>query len=535
MFVLRKSQRFRVALPLKFTLSISVLIVLTSLTLGWSFSRNAVALIKAALMERGRSLARNLSYNSEYGVLIANRNILQQLVDGVIKEEDVLYAVVQNENGEALAAARSTQLPILPPRDVERKPLLDVSWSTTTTRAYEIHWGDETFYEITFPVRTQEVKREREEIGLLMDETLGSASVAVSDKNIGLAAVGMSLSQKRVNATIIAIYRNIALLTLLVICAGIAVTVLLVRVIAGPINELATAAKHIAEGDLTSQVAVKSRDEIGELANSFNRMAQAIEQRQNELKQSNAQLEAASQHKSQFLANMSHELRTPLNAIIGFSGILRNEADTHVSPEERREFLGNILTSGKNLLDLINEILDLSKIEAGKEILRLSEFAVPPVLEMARDTVKPLAERKRIRIDMTIDPALSTITADEIKFKRILYNLLSNAIKFTPEGGSVSMRALRNGNAAEFSVTDTGIGIRPEDHERIFKEFEQVEMSAERRFDGTGLGLTLAKKLVELHGGKIWLASEVGKGSTFAFTLPLDSATAGNARSAPAV
>jgi signal transduction histidine kinase len=318
------------------------------------------------------------------------------------------------------------------------------------------------------------------------------------------------------------------LLTLLVICAGIAVTVLLVRVIAGPINELATAAKRIAEGDLTSQVAIKSRDEIGDLATSFNRMAEAIEQRQNELKQFNAQLEAASQHKSQFLANMSHELRTPLNAIIGFSGILRNETVSRVSAEERREFLENILTSGRHLLDLINEILDLSKIEAGKDFLNLAEFPVPAVLGIACDTVMPLAETKRIRIDISIDPALSTITADEIKFKRILYNLLSNAIKFTPEHGSVGMQARRYGNQAEFSVTDTGIGIRPEDRERIFKEFEQVEMSAERRFEGTGLGLTLAKKMVELHGGRIWVESELGKGSTFAFVLPLNGATAPN-------
>ena len=542
MFMLWKSGKFRVALPLKFTLSISVLIVLTSLTLGWFFSRNAVELIKAGLMERGRSLVRNLAYNSEYGVLIANRNILQQLVEGVIKEEDVLYVVVHNEEGEALAAARSAQLPILPPRDVERRQLRDVSWASTPARAYQIHWGNETFYEVTFPVRTQEIKREREEIGLMIDETSAGGSVPLSEKNIGLAAVGMSLSQKRVTATIINIYRNIALLTLLVILAGIVVTVVLVKVIAGPINQLATAAKRIADGDLTSQVAIKSRDEIGELAISFNRMAEAIEQRQRELsshaekldrlngqllaqqeelKQFNAQLEAASQHKSQFLANMSHELRTPLNAIIGFSGILRNEPGSRLSGEERREFLDNILTSGRHLLDLINEILDLSKIEAGKTALNRSDFAIRPVLHVLRDTAEPLADKKHIGIDLTIDPELTTINADELKFKQIVLNLLSNAIKFTPEAGRVRMQARRTDNEAEFAVTDTGIGIRPEDRERIFQEFEQVEMSAERRFDGTGLGLTLAKKLVELHDGRIWVESELGKGSTFAFVLPL--------------
>jgi signal transduction histidine kinase len=538
-----KPGRFRVALPLKFTVSISVLVVLTSLTLGWFFSRNAVELIRAALMERGRSLARNLAYNSEYGVLISNQNILQQLVDGVIKEEDVLYAIVQNEEGEALAAARSTQLPILPPRDVERTEIKDVSWNSKITRAYQIHWGDEIFYEITFPVRTQAIRREREEIGIMIEEAPGGGNVSASEKEIGLAAVGMSLSQKRVNATIMDIYRNIALLTLLVICAGIAVTVLLVKVIAGPINELATAAKRIAEGDLSSKVPTKSRDEIGELATSFNRMAEAIEQRegelrshaekldrlnsqllaqQDELKQFNAQLEAASQHKSQFLANMSHELRTPLNAIIGFSGILLNPSLGKVSEPERREFLGNIVTSGRHLLDLVNQVLDVSKIEVNKLPLKQTSFSVANVLESVRQTVEPLAEEQRISIVTDVDPALGTLIADETRFRQILYNLLSNAIKFTPEAGTVTIRAQLSGDWAEFSITDTGIGIKPEDRERIFQEFERVEMTAGRRFEGTGLGLTLAKNFVELHGGKIWVESELGKGSTFSFVMPLN-------------
>jgi signal transduction histidine kinase len=457
-----------------------------------------------------------------------------------------LYAIVKNEEGEALAAARSVQLPILPPRDVERIPLSDVSWSGAMTRAYEIHWGGEIFYEVTFPVRTQAIKREREEIGLMIDEGPGGASAAGAEKNIGLAEVGMSLSQKRVNATITDIYRNIVLLTFLVILAGIAVTVLLVKVIAGPVNQLAAAAKHIAEGDLISKVAVKSRDEIGELATSFNRMAEAIQQRegtlrshaeqlnrlnhqlveqQQQLQQINSQLAAASRHKSQFLANMSHELRTPLNAIIGFSGILLNPALGKVSDEERQEFLGNIMASGKHLLDLINEVLDLSKIEAGKVALSQDRLSVPDILESVRQTVEPLAEKKRITITTEVDSSLTSLTADETKFRQILYNLLSNAIKFTPEAGQVTLRARANDSGAEFSVSDTGIGIRPEDRERIFQEFEQVEMSAERRFEGTGLGLTLAKKLVELHDGRIWLDSEVGKGSTFSFVLPMNPRT----------
>jgi signal transduction histidine kinase len=266
--------------------------------------------------------------------------------------------------------------------------------------------------------------------------------------------------------------------------------------------------------------------ELRRHAEELDRLNRRLVAQQQELQQINARLAAASQHKSQFLANMSHELRTPLNAIIGFSGILLNESLGKVNDEERREFLGNIMISGKHLLGLINEVLDLSKIEAGRVTLSRKPFSVAEVLQSVRQTVEPLADKKRITIATTVDPSLPPLTADETKFKQILYNLLSNAIKFTPEEGQVHVRAQANNESVQISVRDTGIGIKPEDRERIFQEFEQVETSFERRFEGTGLGLTLAKKLVELQGGKIWLESELGKGSTFAFSLPLSSDSA---------
>jgi signal transduction histidine kinase len=202
---------------------------------------------------------------------------------------------------------------------------------------------------------------------------------------------------------------------------------------------------------------------------------------------------------------------------------LLNESLGKVNDDERREFLGNIMISGKHLLGLINEVLGLSRIEAGRVTLSRKPFSVAEVLQSVRKTVEPLADKKRITIATTVDLALPPLTADETKFKQILYNLLSNAIKFTPEAGQVHVRAQANNESVQISVRDTGIGIKPEDRERIFQEFEQVETSFERRFEGTGLGLTLAKKLVELQGGKIWLESELGEGSTFAFSLPLSS------------
>jgi signal transduction histidine kinase/DNA-binding response OmpR family regulator len=240
-----------------------------------------------------------------------------------------------------------------------------------------------------------------------------------------------------------------------------------------------------------------------------------------ELEEQERQIVVASQHKSQFLANMSHELRTPLNSIIGFSEVLLDESLGELTSDERQEFLGNILSSGRHLLMLINNILDLSKIEAGRLELQPEEFSMAEVITEALNTVKPLAAKKQITVEVVIDPALNTLLADRGKVKQILYNLLSNAIKFTPENRQVGVRASWGRGEISCAVWDTGIGIKQEDQERIFEEFHQLEATAARQYEGTGLGLALTKKLVELHGGRIWVQSALGEGSTFGFTLPV--------------
>jgi signal transduction histidine kinase/DNA-binding response OmpR family regulator len=245
-----------------------------------------------------------------------------------------------------------------------------------------------------------------------------------------------------------------------------------------------------------------------------------VEIRTRELQETNRRLEEASRHKSEFLANMSHELRTPLNSIIGFSEILLDESVGELTLDERREFLGNILSSGRHLLGLINDILDLSKVEAGRMELQPEAFAIAEMINGVLNTIKPLAVRKQIGIEVAIDPALASIVADPAKAKQILYNLLSNAVKFTPERGHVGVRASQDEEGVRFAVWDTGIGIKAEDQRRIFEEFQQVETTTARQYEGTGLGLALAKKFVELHGGRIWVESELGKGSTFTFRLP---------------
>jgi signal transduction histidine kinase len=238
-----------------------------------------------------------------------------------------------------------------------------------------------------------------------------------------------------------------------------------------------------------------------------------------EIEDKSRQIEAANRHKSEFLANMSHELRTPLNAIIGFSEVLQERLFGELN-EKQAEYTDDILTSGRHLLSLINEILDLSKVEAGRMELELASFDLPLAIDNARTFVRERATKHGIMLDLSVDDRLGDYLGDERKIKQILLNLLSNAVKFTPEGGRIGINARQTNGGVEISVTDTGIGIAPEDRARIFEEFRQVGGDYAHKKEGTGLGLTLAKKFVELHGGKIWVTSELGKGSTFSFTLP---------------
>jgi len=239
-----------------------------------------------------------------------------------------------------------------------------------------------------------------------------------------------------------------------------------------------------------------------------------------EIEDKGRQLESASRHKSEFLANMSHELRTPLNAIIGFSEVLAERMFGEIN-DKQAEYLADILESGRHLLSLINDILDLAKIEAGRMELEPTEFDLAGAIENTLTLLRERAHRRGIELKRTIDPRLSYVYADERKVKQVLLNLLSNALKFTPERGRIDVRADLRGDVVEISVTDTGVGIAPEDLDAVFEEFRQVGTSA-KKVEGTGLGLAISRKFIELHGGKIWVTSQVGVGSTFAFTVPLN-------------
>jgi signal transduction histidine kinase len=238
-----------------------------------------------------------------------------------------------------------------------------------------------------------------------------------------------------------------------------------------------------------------------------------------EIEEKSRELEAASRHKSEFLANMSHELRTPLNAVIGFSEVLSERMFGDLN-EKQDEYLKDIHASGQHLLSLINDILDLSKIEAGRMDLELSDFDLPRAIDNAMTLIRERAARKSITLHTSVDERLGHIQGDERKIRQVLLNLLSNAIKFTPEGGAIEVGAKPIDGSIEVSVSDTGVGIAPGDQEAVFEEFKQIG-TADKRVEGTGLGLALSRKFIELHGGKIWVASQVGAGSTFTFTVPV--------------
>jgi signal transduction histidine kinase len=283
----------------------------------------------------------------------------------------------------------------------------------------------------------------------------------------------------------------------------------------GPIQRTEARLEEIAAGDFSNRLDVPNRDELGALAANVNRM-------NDELRRLYGELETASRHKSEFLANMSHELRTPLNAILGFSQVLRERMFGELN-EKQEEYLDDILASGNHLLSLINDVLDLSKVEAGQVELEVAPFSLREALERGVVMVRERASERGVQLGLEIAPEVDVVAADERRIRQVVFNLLSNAVKFTPAGGRIDVEAAQLDGKIHVSVADTGPGIAPEDQERIFEEFQQTDVGVRQR-EGTGLGLALSKRLVELHGGRIWVESKPGAGSRFVFTLPAEGA-----------
>jgi len=309
---------------------------------------------------------------------------------------------------------------------------------------------------------------------------------------------------------------------------------LIVRyVVVKPVKHLKEVSDAITAGELNIRSEIQTGDEFEDLSHAFNRMLRTLvsmqdqlrkvngdlDRKVDELAQANMALYQSNQLKSDFLATMSHELRTPLNSILGFSEVLLSGGGLN---EKQLKWVTNIKASGDRLLLLINDVLDLAKMEAGKMQVRIEEFSIHDVSEGLLNMFRPLAQKKNIALECHIDPGIPVIRQDASKIQQILWNLLSNAIKFTPEGGRVDLRAETDGVHLVLSVVDTGVGIAEEDQEVIFEKFRQAGTALTREQGGTGLGLSIVRELAKLLGGDVTLKSELGRGSTFTATLPLD-------------
>lgn len=327
-----------------------------------------------------------------------------------------------------------------------------------------------------------------------------------------------------------AIMISIALVTSVLIMAG---TYLIVRyVVVKPVKHLKDVSDAIAAGEVNIRSEIQTGDEFEDLSYAFNRMLRNLMTKEEQLKEANVDLDRrldelaranmalyeSNRLKSDFLATMSHELRTPLNSILGFSDLML--ANPQLSDKLRR-WAGNIQESGKQLLTLINDLLDLAKIEAGKMEVRPEVVDLPEAVESLLAMFRPLAEKKNIDLRSSFAPDLPSVEQDAGKLRQLMSNLLSNAIKFTPEGGRVSLRGETEGNDLILIVDDTGVGIAPEDQEAVFDKFRQAANPLTREHDGTGLGLSIVRELAKLLGGDVTLKSELGRGSTFTVRIPL--------------
>jgi signal transduction histidine kinase len=280
----------------------------------------------------------------------------------------------------------------------------------------------------------------------------------------------------------------------------------------GPVKRMDALLRHIASGDFSQRVDVQNRDELGALAANLNHMSE-------ELGRLYQQLERASRQKSEFLANMSHELRTPLNAVLGYTELIMDGIYGE-APDKIREVLERVQNSGRHLLGLINDVLDLSKIEAGQLTLSLNDYSMADIVQNVLTSVESLAAEKKLTLTVDVSPALPRGIGDERRITQVLLNLVGNAIKFT-EAGEVAIRATVEDGQFLVAVSDTGPGISEKDQQRIFEEFQQGDGSGSRAKGGTGLGLTITKRIVELHRGRVWVNSSPGQGSTFWIALPV--------------
>lgn len=513
-------------------------------------------LLHSEFVKRGKALASNLAASGELGVFSEDERLLNAALRGITGEEDVAYVFIYNDVGKRLiGGGKALTQPGLASttetlnHEIRTQMLTDRRPASRTVK----ETGTESFLEFYAPIVSAEVRLVEEQYFGMPRSTRGLSEDR--SRVIGIARVGLSM--RNIDAHSAYLIKLWAILSVVFLAGGALAAYALSRKITQPITRLTESTARMAEGQIDQEISVDSRDELGTLATTYNKMAKALThtlderarvaeelrdlnrsledrilERTSQLEETNRDLSRASRHKSEFLANMSHELRTPLNAILGFTELIIDGIYGQV-PDELRESMEDIRINGRHLLRLINDVLDLSKIEAGQMRLNLGEYSLQSLIDSVISATRSLATEKRLELVARIEADLPPALGDSKRMTQVLMNLVGNAIKFTPWGGSVNVTARRvrsaqsdarsvdSGDFIEIAVADTGIGIPAEELKSIFSEFRQVDSSITREYGGSGLGLSIAKRLVEMHEGSIWADSQVGRGSTFYVRIPL--------------
>ncbi len=542
--------RIRFGIHLRFILIIVLLIMLTSISVSWFFIRREVALIQGNLRQKGETLVRTLAYSSVFPITTKSEDMLRTLVKGPMSEEDVIFRLIHDAKGTILAISSSAAS-----KQGEKRLHLLVFSVPIQAKVGLADAGADRFSARPPPISCRDLRIGSDRLSELWRElTTGP----VPENAMGVAHLGISLHQ--MDEELAEAKKNVGILILVVVGIGILVTILLVDIIVKPIGQLVTATRRIARGDLSQPVAIGTDDEIGDLARSFNEMVTQLEdsrrelenysrtlerkveerteelesnvkelseariatlniledinEAKKELEKANRELMEMDEVKSKFLGTASHELKTPLTAIKANVDFVLSGREGPI-PRNFRQYLLTIQRNTNRIQEIMEKMLDMARIKAGKIDLLMERVNLLKAVKEYVKEIKPVEKRIDIKINI---PRYLHVRADRNRLHDIYINLLSNAFKFTPSGGEIRIGARRENDVVLVEVSDTGVGIPEDLWEKVFDEFYQVDR---RRYGGTGLGLTIVKNIVEEHGGKIWVNSEVGKGSSFYFTVPL--------------